>query len=64
VETPKKRAWKLETMEEKQVKIANNRKNVIAKLGIGCVVCLLLGFGVLLYAQEKQNQRSSAQSRR
>ncbi|MDE0015389.1 MAG: hypothetical protein OXU51_04325 [Candidatus Poribacteria bacterium] len=35
------------------MKIANNRKNVIAKLGIGCVVCLLLGFGVLLYAQEK-----------
>lgn len=35
------------------MKIANNRKSVITKLGIGCVVCLLLGFGVLLYAQEK-----------
>ena len=35
------------------MKIANNRGSVIAKLGIGCVVCLLLGFGVLLYAQEK-----------
>ena len=35
------------------MKIANKRRRVIAKLGIGCVVCLLLGFGVLLYAQEK-----------
>ena len=35
------------------MKIANNRGSVIAKLGIGCLVCLLLGFGVLLYAQEK-----------
>jgi hypothetical protein len=35
------------------MKIANNRKSVIVKLGIGCLVCLLLGFGVLLYAQEK-----------
>ena len=35
------------------MKIANKRRSVIAKLGIGCVVCLLLGFGVLLYAQEK-----------
>ena len=35
------------------MKIENKRGNVIAKLGIGCVVCLLLGFGVLLYAQEK-----------
>ena len=40
-------------MEEKQVKTANNRGSIIAKLGIGCVVCLLLGFGILLYAQEK-----------
>ncbi len=51
--TLKKRAWKSETMEEKQVKTANNRGSIIAKLGIGCVVCLLLGFGILLYAQEK-----------
>ena len=42
-----------ETPEEKQVKTANNRGSIIAKLGIGCVVCLLLGFGILLYAQEK-----------
>lgn len=35
------------------MKIANNRRSVITKLGIGCVVCLLLGFGILLYAQEK-----------
>lgn len=34
-------------------KIANNRKSIIVKLGIGCVVCLLLGFGVFLYAQDK-----------
>ncbi len=40
-------------MEEKPVKIANNRGSIITKLGIGCVVCLLLGFGILLYAQEK-----------
>ncbi len=51
--TFKKRAWKWTTPEEKQVKIANNRKSVIAKIGVGCLVCLLLGFGVLLYAQEK-----------
>ncbi|MCE2415272.1 hypothetical protein J4G07_14860 [Candidatus Poribacteria bacterium] len=36
-----------------KLKIANNRKSIIAKLGISCVVCLLLGFGVLLYAQDK-----------
>jgi hypothetical protein len=35
------------------MKIANKRGSVIVKLGIGCLVCLLLGFGVLLYAQEK-----------
>ena len=35
------------------MKIANNRRSVIAKIGIGCLVCLLLGFGILLYAQEK-----------
>ena len=42
-----------EALEEKQVKVANNRGSIIAKLGIGCVVCLLLGFAILLYAQEK-----------
>ena len=36
-----------------KLKIANNRKSIIAKLGLGCVVCLLLGFGILLYAQDK-----------
>ncbi|MDE0397363.1 MAG: hypothetical protein OXL96_06130 [Candidatus Poribacteria bacterium] len=35
------------------MKSGNKKGSVIAKLGIGCVVCLLLGFGVLLYAQEK-----------
>ncbi|RKU22715.1 hypothetical protein C6499_19550 [Candidatus Poribacteria bacterium] len=35
------------------MKIANNWGNIITKFGIGCVVCLLLGFGILLYAQEK-----------
>ena len=35
------------------MKSANSRGSLIAKLGIGCVVCLLLGFGILLYAQEK-----------
>lgn len=34
-------------------KIVNNRRSIIAKLGIGCVVCLLLGFGILLYAEDK-----------
>ena len=34
-------------------KIVNDRKNIIVKLGIGCIVCLLLGFGVFLYAQDK-----------
>lgn len=36
-----------------QLKIVNNRGSVFAKLGIGCVVCLLLGFGILLHAQDK-----------
>ena len=36
-----------------KLKIVNNRKSLIVKLGIGCVVCLLLGFGILLYAQDK-----------
>ena len=35
------------------MKIANKRGSVITKFGIGCVVCLLLGFAILLYAQEK-----------
>lgn len=35
------------------MKIANKKGSAIAKLGIGGVVCLLLSFGVLLYAQEK-----------
>ena len=35
------------------MKIANDRGSVITKIGIGCVMCLLLGFGLLLYAQEK-----------
>ncbi|RKU17004.1 hypothetical protein C6503_11525 [Candidatus Poribacteria bacterium] len=35
------------------MKSANKQRSLIAKLGIGCVVCLLLGFGILLYAQEK-----------
>ncbi len=33
--------------------IANNQRNITAKLGIGCIVCLLFGFGVFLYAQDK-----------
>ena len=37
-------------------KIVSNRKSVITKLGIGCVVCLLLGFGILLYAQDKAKE--------
>ena len=36
-----------------KLKITDNQRSVIAKLGIGCVVCLLLGFGMLLHAQEK-----------
>lgn len=36
-----------------RLKIGNNQKSIIVKLGIGCVVCLLLGFGILLYAQDK-----------
>ena len=35
------------------MKSVNKQRSLIAKLGIGCVVCLLLGFGILLYAQEK-----------
>ena len=33
--------------------IVNNRRNITVKLGIGCVICLLFGFGVFLYAQDK-----------
>ena len=33
--------------------IADNQRSVIVKLGIGCVVCLLFGFGILLHAQDK-----------
>ena len=36
-----------------KVKVANNQRNIAAKLGIGCIVCLLFGFGVFLYAQGK-----------
>ena len=46
-----------EALEEKQVKVANNRGSIIAKLGIGCVVCLLLSFAILLYAQEKTKSK-------
>ena len=35
------------------MKIANHRGSIITKLGIGCVICLLLGFGILLSAQEQ-----------
>ena len=38
-----------------KLKIVNNRGSIIAKLGIGCVVCLFLGFGILLHAQDKTN---------
>ena len=36
-----------------QLKIVSTRKSIVAKLGLGCVVCLLLGFGILLYGQDK-----------
>lgn len=36
-----------------ELKIAGNWRGIIARLGIGCIVCLLLGFGILLYAQDK-----------
>ena len=35
------------------MKIATKSGSAITKLGIGCVVCLLLGAAVLLYAQER-----------
>lgn len=33
--------------------IADNQRSVLVKLGIGCMVCLLFGFGILLHAEEK-----------
>lgn len=36
-----------------KLRVAGSQRSVIAKLGIGCIVCLLLGFGVLLHAQDK-----------
>ncbi len=36
------------------MKIATHWGSVITKLGIGCVVCLLFGAAVLLYAQEEK----------
>lgn len=36
-----------------KLKIVNDWRGIIAKLGIVCVVCLLFGFGILLYAQDK-----------
>ena len=38
---------------EMKLRVAGSQRSVIAKLRIGCIVCLLLGFGVLLYAQDK-----------
>lgn len=35
------------------MKITNKWGNSIVKIGISCLVCLLLGCGILLYAQEK-----------
>ena len=36
------------------MKIATKSGSIITKLGIGCVVCLLLGAAVLLYAQDEK----------
>ena len=36
-----------------KLKVAGSQRSSIAKLGIGCIVCLLLGFAVLLHAQDK-----------
>ena len=36
-----------------KLKSVNNRAGLITKLGIGCVICLFLSFGILLYAQDK-----------
>ena len=36
-----------------ELRVTGNQRNILAKLGIGCVLCLLLGFGILLHAQEK-----------
>jgi len=38
---------------EMKLKVAGSQRSSIAKLGIGCIVCLLLGFAVLLHAQDK-----------
>ena len=35
------------------MKSTNKQRSIITKLGISCVACLLLGFGLLLYTQEK-----------
>ena len=35
------------------LKVLNNRRGIVIKLGIGCVISLLLGYGILLYAQDK-----------
>ena len=35
------------------LRVAGSQRSIIAKVGSGCIVCLLLGFGVLLYAQDK-----------
>ena len=36
------------------MKIANNWGSITIKLGIGCVICLLLGAAILLYAQDEK----------
>ena len=36
-----------------KLRIADGKRKIIAILGIGCVVCLILGFGIVLHAQEK-----------
>ena len=36
-----------------ELRVAGSQRSIIAKVGSGCIVCLLLGFGVLLYAQDK-----------
>ncbi len=36
-----------------KLRIANSQHSVIAKFGVGCIVCLFLGFAILLYAQDK-----------
>ena len=36
-----------------KLRIADGKRKIIAILGIGCVVCLILGFGIVLHAQEE-----------